>query len=101
MARRLSEVPPESEKHFMGAVIDAARALGWQDYHQWLSIHSRRGWPDLVLLRPPRALFIELKAERGKLSPVQHECLGRLEACHQEVHVWRPSMWKHIMEILR
>lgn len=79
-------------------------------WHGWRSIHFRplravrgwrtpiqgkgaRGWPDLVLLRPPRLLFVELKAHRGTLDECQVQWLAELVACGAEVYVWTPTDW--------
>jgi hypothetical protein len=45
---------------------------GWRRYHTWLAKHSPAGFPDEVLVRPPRLVFAELKAEAGRLKP-DHE----------------------------
>lgn len=36
------------------------------------------GWPDIMLLAQGRAYFLELKAPKGYLSPVQKTCHARL-----------------------
>jgi hypothetical protein len=52
------------------------------------------GFPDLVLVRDGRLLFVELKAERGKASPEQGEWLEALSGVHGiEVCLWRPADW--------
>lgn len=62
-------------------------------YHPRYSLGSEPGWPDLVLLRARdrRLVFVELKAEKGKLSPRQAEVLELLATCGLDVRVWRPS----------
>lgn len=40
-----------------------------------------KGWPDIVAIRPPEILFIELKAERGQLRPEQTMVGAMLRAC--------------------
>lgn len=71
--------------------MDLARLLGWRCYHPWLSARSTPGFPDLVLVRPPRILFVELKTERGKVTPAQQAWLDALAACPGcEVDLWRP-----------
>lgn len=90
-----------SEKDFQGAVREYAQALGYRDYCVWNSRHSPPGWPDLVLLRPPRALFIELKSVRGKVSAAQKETLVLLEACGLEIYTWWPQDWDEIERVLQ
>jgi hypothetical protein len=92
-----------SERELQKNVIDYARKLGYTlIYHTWNSIHSPSGFPDLVLCRPSdkRIIYIELKSEKGHLTkwnPMrpnwtsQEEWIEGLEACGQEVYVFRPS----------
>ncbi len=94
-------IPPESERQFMAAVVDMAKRLGWAVWHQYDSRHSAAGWPDLFLLRPPRALAIECKTERGRVSGAQKACLALLALCGIEVHVFRPSQKQEIAAVLR
>lgn len=82
------------EKDLRKHVIAYAKTLGWRTYFTWTSIHSPRGLPDLVLVRPPRLVFIELKSEKGKVSPEQQEWLDDLAAVPGVVAiVVRPSDW--------
>jgi len=98
-----------SEREFQREVIKIAKSLGWYAYHalpgQGRNKHltlfiGKRGFPDLVLCRPPRLLFVELKSETGKLSNDQQEWLEALCACGVEVHVWRPSDLERVTTIL-
>lgn len=91
-----------SEKQFQAQVIRAAKTRGWSCYWTWSSIHSPAGWPDLVLLHPAdgRALFRELKTDKGRLTPSQKECLGELECAGLDAAVWRPADWDAIMREL-
>lgn len=95
-------LPPEREAHFQTRVVNLARLLGYRRiYHPWTSVHSASGWPDLVLCKPPRLIFAELKAERGRVMPAQQGWLDDLAACGQEVYVWRPSDWAVIVGVLQ
>lgn len=57
------------------------------------------GFVDLVLCRAAsegfgRCLFVELKAERGRIKPAQREWLALLKLTQRvEVHLFRPSDW--------
>ncbi len=54
------------------------------------------------MVRPPRLVFAELKAERGRTTPHQERWLALLGACPGvESHLWRPSDLAHIAEVLR
>ena len=62
-------------------VEELAAALGYRSYHTHDSRRSAAGFPDLVLLRPPRPpIYAELKTERGKVSPAQQEWILELQA---------------------
>jgi type IV secretory pathway protease TraF len=98
-----------NEKTFQTTVIDLAAAGRWMHYHTFDSRRSTPGFPDLVLVRPPELLFVELKTDRGVLSPHQHSWIDALRevtaavvanvgvaaagvSCPRvEVHVWRPA----------
>lgn len=98
-----------SERDLDALVAGYAKAGGWLRYHTHDSRHSPAGFPDLVLVRPPEILFVELKRQKGKLSDEQRTWLRALEQCaypdwlltdkgmellvpsNIEVHVWRPS----------
>ena len=47
-------------------------------FHDNDSRHNRAGFPDLVLLRPPELLFIELKSARGRIAVDQHLWIDQL-----------------------
>lgn len=109
-------LPRQSEKAFMAAVIEMATLFGWRSWHDratnapsqcWHcgrgSIVPRNdpGWPDLVLVRRPRILFVELKAEGEEPTAEQVVWLVELRACGQEAAIWRPSDWPTIERILR
>lgn len=110
MARKANlKLMVESEREFQREVIKMAESLGWyvnhalpgkgRNKHLTLFI-GKRGFPDLVLCRPPRLIFAELKSETGKLSTDQQEWLEALRACGAEVYVWRPSDLERITAIL-
>lgn len=91
-----------TEEQFQNQVLELARLTGWTCYHTWLAAHSSPGFPDLVLVRPPRLVFAELKSERGKVSPAQERWLQVLADCQGvEVRLWRPSDWHNVEETLK
>lgn len=49
----------------------------------------RAGWPDFVLVHQGRAIFIELKAPKGRLSPEQVACHAELTRAGAVVAVCR------------
>jgi hypothetical protein len=40
-----------TEKTLQANVTRLAKVCGWRVYHTWLSKHSAKGFPDLLLLR--------------------------------------------------
>jgi hypothetical protein len=81
-----------SEAKFQEQVLDLAALYGWAlRYHTRDSRRSDKGWPDLVLCRPPEILFVELKGPRTRPAAEQVMWLQALAACGLEVHLWRPA----------
>jgi hypothetical protein len=72
-------------------VLELAQLGQWVATRQLHSRGTLADWTDLVLLRPPEALFVELKPDRGILRPEQRERLAQLAAYGMEVYVWRPA----------
>src|SRR6185436_14524371 len=82
-----------TEKQWQAQVVELALHLGWRKiYHTWNSMHSAKGFPDLVMARE-RCVMIECKSETGKLKPDQQDWIEALEQAGVEVYVWRPSHW--------
>jgi hypothetical protein len=57
--------------------------------------------PHLEFPTPPRIIYAELKAEKGKLTRAQKNMLDMLNQCNQTTYIWRPSDWNDIEEVLR
>ena len=94
-------VGDESEKHFMGRIRRRAEVFGWAVFHQLDSVGTRAGFPDLVMVRPPRVVFAELKSEHGRLTPAQRLVLELLGRCPGvEAYTWRPSDEPAIWRVL-
>ncbi len=83
-------------------VMDLARLYGWHRAHfrvaympgrdRWVTpMSGETGFPDLVLVKPPRLIFAELKSKVGRLSPPQKEWLFLLAQTNTETYVWRPA----------
>jgi hypothetical protein len=99
-----------TEREFQRTVTDSLSALGWRWTH-FRPARTNRGWrtplsgdpgfPDIVAVRDDRVLWIELKAEAGRLSEEQGRWLAALGLAGQDVHCWRPSDWDLIEETLR
>ena len=95
-----SKAPPLTEAAFQAQVVQYARLMGWKVFHPWISIKSAAGFPDLVLVRPPRLVFAELKRDGKEPTPAQVEWLNALQECGVEVYVWHPAGWERIERIL-
>ena len=102
----------QTEAQFQQAVEELATLHGWR----WMHINRSftkgywrtqtrgnlgNGWPDLVMVKGGRLLFVELKAAKGKISGIQSEVLAVLGSIPcAEVQVWRPDDWEMILERL-
>lgn len=112
--------PPISEAELQAAVMEAAAGYGWRVVHFRPARTARgwrtpvegdgEGWPDLFMLRPPRAVFVELKrdartaaAAERQLSPAQKRWRDDFRLTPAvEYYVWRPRDWPDSIErILR
>jgi hypothetical protein len=80
-----------SERDWQQAVVDCARWNGWWVHHHHDSRRSEPGWPDLALLRPPEFMLVELKTDKGRVSPEQRHVLDMLDECGVEAWIWRPK----------
>lgn len=104
VAARPGALPRATEAEWQKTIITAARLHGWRHHHTWLSVRSDPGWPDLVLLRPRdgRQLVVELKSDRGRITPAQQAWLDDFAACGVPAYVWRPGDdWEAITAVLR
>lgn len=99
-----------SEKQLQTAVISTAKNLGWKVSHFGSTVKvvkrgdryatvpdpGASGFPDLVMVRPPRLMFVELKGKTGQTSDAQADWLSTLSKVDGEieVYVWRPNDWE-------
>lgn len=107
---------PQSERSWQRQVVELAQLLGWVTWHDQATNSPRRcracgavrtlprnvaGLPDLLLVRPPRVLFVELKAERKRPDRAQADWLAVLARCPGvEAYCWRPSDWPRVLATL-
>jgi hypothetical protein len=64
--------------------------LGALFYHTWTSIHSAKGFPDVVIVSGDRLIFAELKQDGENPTPEQQQWLEALRRCTTvEVYIWR------------
>jgi hypothetical protein len=98
----MTAAPKVTEAAFLRQIRDLARMFRWSTFHPFLSRWSEKGFPDVVLCRPPRLILAELKTDRGKTTPDQERWLGLLGACPGvETYLWRPADLDEIAELLR
>lgn len=90
-----------TEKQWERQVRDYAALRGWKVMKHQIAYRSPSGWPDLFLVRAERALAMELKSERGKVSPAQEEWLSALTRAGIQAIVARPSDWDMVAWLLR
>lgn len=99
-----------SEDDWLGMVTQLAQLKGWDWMHIRPAMRQAgwrtpvagtmgRGWPDLVLVRGRQLLFVELKAEAGRLTEDQQRVLDLLRSA-ADVDIWRPADWERIVELL-
>ena len=104
-----------SEMDFAATVDEMAIAFGWKIYGVLEQmVYARRlskGFPDRIMVRRGRLLFIEYKSQTGRVMPDQTEWLEELGKCRApegyrvrggvEVYLWRPSDLDAIEEVLK
>jgi hypothetical protein len=80
-----------SEAQWQALIMQFAKLHGWWAMHPYDSRRTERGWPDLVLIRPPEFVLVELKTDKGRVSPEQRHVLDMLDGCGVEAWIWRPK----------
>lgn len=99
-AADLHRALPESS--FQAQVVELADRAGWWSWHDNDPRRNKAGLPDLILVKPPRVLFVELKREKGRFNgsaqKIVLEMLGRCPGV--ETYLWRPSAFDDIVKIL-
>ena len=100
---------PMTEREFQDAVVDMAKLLGWHVHHTrpartekgWRTpIQGHAGFPDLVLMRPPDLMFVELKVRPNKLTKAQREWVGGLNRSSAHCYVLDERDWPENIEAL-
>lgn len=91
-----------TETQFMHQVIDVAMSYGWRVHHETDSRRTDSGLPDLILVRPPRLVVLELKAPSGKrgVSETQRAWLADLTNAGVEVAVAGPGDLRVLTKVL-
>ena len=91
-----------NETDFSTQIVDLFKLFGYKYYHTHDSRRSVAGFPDYVAVKGSRVLFIELKKEKGTLSPEQVVWGEILSKCPGvEYYIWRPSQADEVEAILK
>ena len=108
-----------TEADFQAAVIELAEAQGWKVAHfhdsrrwvpekirgvvvhgKWVGDAQAKGWPDLVLVRGGKSLFVELKRDGERPTREQLEWGNALFNAGLNWQLWRPEDWPYIERLL-
>ncbi|MDN4611932.1 VRR-NUC domain-containing protein [Arthrobacter burdickii] len=86
-----------TERQLQRQVEGILTAYGWRWFHAPDNRPAngrvqkiRPGFPDLLAVRGPRLVVIELKTETGRIASEQVEWMQNFEAAGAEAYVWRP-----------
>ena len=96
-----------TEAELQETIEDFLRSRGWLVYHAVTAQGSEPGLLDIVAVRPPRVLFLELKSSKGRLDtrvrytrkgrrrlPTQREWFTALSECPGvETYLVSPKDW--------
>lgn len=102
-------IPTEAECE--NTIIQTAKQFGWlvhgerPAYRQSgkfsNAIKGHVGWPDLVLMRPPQLLVIELKRPPNRTTPQQDRWLDAFRACGIDAEViYVPDEMQQLCQML-
>jgi Holliday junction resolvase len=69
-----------TEKQFQAELVELLERFGWRTYHTFDSRRSAAGFPDLIAVKGPRLLAIEVKSEAGVVSLDQRAWLTAFAA---------------------
>ena len=100
-----------SEKVLKDRLVNLAKCLGYLVHHDLPAMNMRGRWathvqgdvgfPDLILVHPKGGMVVlELKSERGKLTPGQKIWMNAFERAGILAYVVRPSDMNFITRIL-
>ena len=91
-----------TEAQYQKQIVDLAEACGWLVWHDNDPRRNSAGLPDLLMVRGPVLLFLEVKTEKGKVRPEQEAFIGRLKQVkYVHADVVRPRHWEQIAAVLR
>lgn len=88
------------EDPYMRAIMAHAEKCGWYVFHDEDSRRNQADFPDLILVKEPRLLVLEVKRTRGRLTAGQKVLLLKLVACGVDARAVWPKDWKALKEEL-
>lgn len=110
-ARRGYVVRATSEREFQKWVTTYAKRHGWMVCHvsptktpdgRWITNYSAKGFPDVLLLKPPRMVVLELKRQDGTVRDEQRAWIEAFAGVPGVVAAFvRPSDMNALAELLR
>lgn len=99
-----------TEAEFLANIVELAHTLGYIVHHDrpaqtasgnWVTaIQGDPGFPDLVLTKPGRLIFAELKSDAGVVTASQWRWIETLELAYAETYIWRPRDIQTIATVL-
>jgi len=89
-----------TEAELQNAVIDLCKLLNWSYYHTYNSRRSVPGFPDMCLVKD-RIIFVELKSEKGRLSPAQRQWRDDIQGAGGEWYLVRPTGLADFSKVLQ
>lgn len=90
-----------SEKEAQRTVVNLATLFGWLSYHTFDSRRSAGGFPDLVMVRGDRVVYVEMKKVGEEPREDQVKWLDALAAAGCEVYVWTIDDVSESMRVLQ
>lgn len=96
---RYVETDSMTRAQLEAAVKQIAELAGWLT-HRSGENRSEGGYPTLILVRPPRLVFVHLKSSRGRMTEAQKRWRNQLLGTEAEWYLWRPADLQHIATLL-
>ena len=91
-----------TEAELQALIVEVAELHDWLVFHDNDSRRNVAGFPDLVLVKSPRVLFLELKSEIGRVRAEQHAWMDALSRCDTIASaIVRPEHAERVIEYLQ
>jgi hypothetical protein len=91
-----------NEAELQALIVEVAELNGWLVFHDNDPRRNVAGWPDLVCVKPPRVLFLELKSAIGHIRPEQEVWMGALSKCDTIASgIVRPNQVDQVLDYLK